>query len=110
IMLSYDVGCQCRVHLLDRKPLLPDVLQHDESEGRPALSVRVGLPVWHGSAHVEKCVTEHSLRYKTGAAMTDGEEIECVWSRLNLKAMVMKEMHQDGRHENIEKAINAHNF
>ncbi|KAF9020723.1 hypothetical protein BDZ89DRAFT_1138473 [Hymenopellis radicata] len=110
IMLSYDVGCQWRVHLLDRKPLLPDVLQHDESEGRPAPSVRVGLPVWHGGAHVEKCATEHSLRYKTGAAMTDGEGIERVWSRLNPKAMATKEMHQDGRHENIEEAIDAHNF
>ncbi|KAF8997031.1 hypothetical protein BDZ89DRAFT_970727, partial [Hymenopellis radicata] len=110
ILLSYDVGCQWRVNLLDRKPLLPEVLQHDESEGRPAPSVRVGLPVWHGGTHVEKCATEHSLRYKTGAAMTDGEGIERVWSRLNPKSMATKEMHQDGRHENLEEAIDAHNF
>jgi hypothetical protein len=110
ILLSYDVGCQWRIHLEERKKHLPAVLKHDPGSGVPPVKVRVGLPVWRGGVHVEKCATEHSLRYKTGAGMTDGESVERVWSLLNPKAMATKEMHVDGRHENLEEAIDAHNF
>lgn len=52
----------------------------------------------------------NSLRYKTGAGMTDGEGVERVWSGLNPIATSTKEMHADGRHENLEDSIDNHNF
>ncbi|KAF9014796.1 hypothetical protein BDZ89DRAFT_1220444 [Hymenopellis radicata] len=105
VLLSYDIGCQWKVHLLERKKQLPALLKGDESP-----TVRVGTPVWHAGVHEESCETANSLRFKEGAAMTDGEGVERVWGRLGPWATATREMHVDGRHENLEDVIDQHNF
>ncbi|KAF9014806.1 hypothetical protein BDZ89DRAFT_918102, partial [Hymenopellis radicata] len=105
VLLSYDIGCQWKVHLLERKKRLPALLKGDDSP-----TVRVGTPVWHAGVHEESCETSNSLRFKEGAAMTDGEGVERVWGRLGPWATATREMHVDGRHENLEDVIDQHNF
>lgn len=110
ILVSYDIGCQWKINLDKRFPAMPSLLKSDSVSGEPRPTIRVGLPVWHGAVHEESCTMANSLRYKTGAGMTDGEGVERVWSGLNPIATSTKEMHADGRHENLEDSIDNHNF
>ncbi|KAF9001442.1 hypothetical protein BDZ89DRAFT_929683, partial [Hymenopellis radicata] len=110
ILVSYDIGCQWKVHLHKRRDGMPAFLKADPPDGVNRPSITVALPVWHGAVHEEECTYANSLRYTTGAAMTDGEGVERVWSHLNPLATSTREMHADGRHENIEDAADNHNF
>lgn len=92
---------------MKRRVKMPGLLRGDPDR---SVRIRVALPVWHGGVHEEACTTSESLRYKTGAAMTDGEGVERVWSVMNPLAWATKEMHEDGRHETLEDGIDARSF
>lgn len=106
LMVSYDVGCQWKINLTERRKHLPAVLR-EEREGQ---TICVGLPVWHGGVHEEACGSAESLRYKLGAGMTDGEGVERVWSKLGPKAWATKEMHENTRHESLEDTMDDLNW
>ncbi|KAF9017051.1 hypothetical protein BDZ89DRAFT_961443 [Hymenopellis radicata] len=111
IMVSYDIGCQWQVKLQQRRSGMPALLKEDIVDGSPeGTKVHVGTPVWHGAVYEQDCMMSNSLRYKTGAGMTNSEGMERVWAALNPTATATKEMHANGRHENLEDAADNHNF
>ncbi|KAK0437899.1 hypothetical protein EV421DRAFT_1907100 [Armillaria borealis] len=86
VTLSYDVGCQYKINMEERRKKLPFALRRDD--GSPF--VDVALPVWHSDIHVVKCKTENLLLYQDG------------WQT--------KEMHPEVRHDAIEDRVDHHNF
>ena len=105
-MVSYDVGCQWKINLNERRKRLPTILRED-GESR---KICIGLPVWHGGVHEDACASSESLRYKKGAGMTDGEGVERVWSKLGPKSWATKEMHENNRHESLEDTMDDLNW
>ncbi|KAF7320575.1 CxC2 domain-containing protein [Mycena chlorophos] len=80
VVLSYDIACQWKVHLLERaasikkKTNLPNDLS--------TLKLEFALPVWHAVAHEPSCQAENSLTYLEGVGRTDGEGIERTTNRV----------------------------
>ncbi|KIY61244.1 hypothetical protein CYLTODRAFT_405658 [Cylindrobasidium torrendii FP15055 ss-10] len=107
IMVSYDIGCQWKIHLFERLKEMPPFLQADE-DTRP--DVEVSLPVWHGKGHRGQCEPAETLRNKPGAAMTEGEGPERIWAVTNQKAYATREMQADTRHGALEDHFDRHNF
>ncbi|KIY63263.1 hypothetical protein CYLTODRAFT_323455, partial [Cylindrobasidium torrendii FP15055 ss-10] len=107
IMASYDVGCQWKIHLLERLEEMPDFLRTDK-EKRP--EIVVSLPVWHGRGHKGGCEPAETLRHKEGGAMVDGEGVERVWAVTNQKAYATREMQADTLHAALEDHFDRHNF
>ncbi|KAF8888005.1 hypothetical protein CPB85DRAFT_1258228 [Mucidula mucida] len=95
ILVSYDIGCQWQVHLAERHKGMPALLRADPPAGVNCPSIMVALPVWHGAVHEEDCTYANSMRYRTGAGMTDGKGVERGWSLLNPFATATREMHTD---------------
>lgn len=62
------------------------------------------VPKFHVAAHVRECRYRYSPDYTPGAARTDGESNERVWSDQNGIAARTKEMSEGHRHD----AINWH--
>ncbi|PBK68367.1 hypothetical protein ARMSODRAFT_887998, partial [Armillaria solidipes] len=106
VLLAYDVGCQYKINLEERRKKLPLPLRHKASS--PAVSV--ALPVWHGDIHKIECKTENSLLYQLGAAKSDGEALERLWAVLNQIAWQTKEMQPEVRHDAIEDKVDCHNY
>lgn len=115
IFISYDIVCQWKVNLQSRLVHLPQHLTSphiDENTGESTLLSRLqyGLPVWHAGAHDRACQTANSLRYKQGAAATDGEGVERNWSSVNPMAASTKEMTQGNRHDELDDQFGYNNF
>ncbi len=110
ILVSYDIGCQWQVHLAKQHKGMPTLLRANPPAGINRPSITVALPVWHRAVHEEDCTYANSMRYRTGAGMTDGEGVKRMWSLLNPFATATREIHADTRHENLEDAIDDHNF
>lgn len=108
IMASYDIGCQWKIHLEERRAGMPTMFRRDDLALQR--EIEVSLPVWHAGVHQEDCEMCESLRYKTGAGMTDGEGVERIWAATNPKAYATKEMHIDTRHAALEDHFNNHNW
>lgn len=111
IMISYDIVCQWKIHLVARSHQLPEELRHN-SPDLPPLQERLhfGIPVWHAGAHEDKCQVANSLRYQPGAGHTDGEGIERGWSRVNPHASSTKEMGAGARQDTLDDIFAHHNF
>ena len=107
IMVSYDVGCQWKIHLHERKKGMPTLFV-PARDGVP--EIEVSLPVWHGGVHNDECAMCESLRYKSGAGMVDGEGVERVWSTTNPRAYATREMHMNNRHASLEDHFDNQNF
>lgn len=106
VLLSYDIACQYGIHIEERRTKLPLHMQTKSDEGTRTYA----LPVWHGDVHALKCKTSWSLHYQPGAAKTDGEGPERVWSVMNGMASDTKEMDTGNRHDRIEDRCDKHNF
>lgn len=107
IMASYDVGCQWKVHLLERKKGMPSMFV-PAREDLP--EIEVSLPIWHGGVHNDECAMCESLRYKSGAGMVDGEGVERVWSTANQRAYATREMQMNNRHASLEDHFDNQNY
>lgn len=111
IMISYDIVCQWKIHLVARSAQLPEHLRQDSSDLPPlAERLKYGIPVWHAGAHEDKCQVANSLRYQPGAGHTDGEGIERGWSRVNPHASSTKEMGAGARQDALDDVFAHHNF
>ncbi|KAJ7056035.1 hypothetical protein C8F01DRAFT_1211465 [Mycena amicta] len=81
LVLSYDIACQWKLHLLERADALAEANKlptHLE-----LFNIAFALPVWHAVAHEPTCQVENSLSYLKGVGRTDGEGIERTWAVLN---------------------------
>ena len=58
IMASYDVGCQWKVHLHERKKGIPTIFVPAKDDSP---EIEVSLPVWHGGVHKDDCTMCESL-------------------------------------------------
>ncbi|KAJ7062089.1 hypothetical protein C8F01DRAFT_124048, partial [Mycena amicta] len=75
-----------------------------------ATTTQYGLPVWHADSHTEECRNNNKLSFQPGAAKTDGEAIERVWSSLNPASFSTKEMGLGNRADVLDDRIDNHNF
>lgn len=106
LAISYDIACQWQIHFLSRMATMPEHMRMDVYQ----TTVLYGLPVWHAAAHERSCQVQNSLNYMKGAARTDGEGIERVWSVLNPLSWATKEMAGGAQADAIEDKIDRHNF
>ncbi|KIY61212.1 hypothetical protein CYLTODRAFT_328727, partial [Cylindrobasidium torrendii FP15055 ss-10] len=106
IIVSYNVGCQWKIHLFDRMAEMPDYMK----AGADEKNIVVSLPVWHAGGHKDGCEAMETLRNKWGAGMTEGEAVERIWALLNQRAYATREMHADTRHAALEDHFDRHNF
>ena len=108
LVLSYDIACQWKVHLLERAKALVD--KADVSTRLEKFDIQFGLPVWHAAVHELTCRMANSLSFAKGVGRTDGEGIERTWAILNPIGFATKEMGEGGRHDNIEDKVDHVNF
>ncbi|KAJ7048169.1 hypothetical protein C8F01DRAFT_1214206 [Mycena amicta] len=108
LVLSYDIACQWKLHLLERADALAEANKlptHLE-----IFNIAFALPVWHAVAHEPTCQVENSLSYLKGVGRTDGEGIERTWAVLNPVSYATKEMGEGNRHDSIDDKIDHINF
>ncbi|KAJ7103991.1 hypothetical protein B0H15DRAFT_942026 [Mycena belliarum] len=106
LTISYDIGCQWKVHLATRNKRLPRAIRLPV-EG---VNIQFGLPVWHASAHEEECRNNNALSFKQGVGKSNGEGVERVWSVLNPAAFSTKDAGLGQRADIMEGKIDNHNF
>ncbi|KAJ8518496.1 hypothetical protein ONZ45_g4403 [Pleurotus djamor] len=96
--LIYDVMCQYGVHLLSR-------LKAGEYLDVPPVRIRQAVGKFHLGAHVDGCYVKFSLGLLKGAAHTDGEVLETIWSTLNRVSGCTRSMTQGHRQEVLDDSI-----
>lgn len=99
ILITYDLACQYFKSFWSRMQAMPPHMQLDIPSEAYLIKK---IPKGHIRAHQDSCQAPFSLNYTDGAADTDGEGIERLWSWLNKAAASSKEMTQAGRHELID--------
>lgn len=111
LAISYDIVCQWKIHLAERRRKMPPHLQQSAGSNTTLEEqLAFGIPIWHAAAHEDKCQMSNSLRYQPGVGHTDGEGIERGWSRINPHASSTKEMGQGARHDALDDIFNHHNW
>lgn len=98
ILISYDIVCQWSVHFLERIKKLPPLV-------RLTLALRVChfvIPKLHILGHTMSCQDGFNLLYTLGAAMSDMEGIERIWSGSGLLGSSTREMGPGSRQNTIE--------
>ncbi|KAJ7432735.1 hypothetical protein FB451DRAFT_1155630 [Mycena latifolia] len=106
LTISYDIGCQWKVHLPERNERLPKNVRLPLKD----VQIQYGLPVWHAGSHNEDCRNANSLSLKPGVGKSDGEGVERVWSVLNPIAFSTKDAGRGQRADVIEGKIDNHNW
>ena len=99
MLITYDLACQFFKSFWTRMLGLPPAM-HLSVPSQDYLIKKI--PKGHIRAHQDVCQVLFSLGFTDGAADTDGEGIERLWSWLNKAAPSGKEMTQAGRHELID--------
>ncbi len=105
VMLSYDIGCQYKINLEERRKIVLLPLRRTPTSP----DVAVILPIWHGDVHKPECKTVNSLLCHDGGGKSDGEAPERLWAILNQIAWQTKEMQPEVRHDAIEDKVDRHN-
>ena len=106
----YDINCQYEKYLISRLRAMIPKLQGAQSisadEIRATMErTRIAMvPKYHVAAHEPACRDWFGPDYVPGAARTDGEAVERVWSDQNGLAARTGEMAEGHRHD----TINAH--
>ncbi|KAI0693263.1 hypothetical protein BC835DRAFT_1276253, partial [Cytidiella melzeri] len=99
LLIMYDIACQYFKLFWTRMLGLPAGMRL----AIPSIKqVVTKVPKGHLRAHEDACQGPFSLNYTNGAAETDGEGIERLWSWLNKAAPSAKEMTQASRHELLD--------
>ncbi|KAJ7450436.1 hypothetical protein FB451DRAFT_1566624 [Mycena latifolia] len=106
LTISYDIGCQWKIHLPERNERLPKNVRLPLKD----VQIQYGLPVWHAASHNEDCRNANSLSLKPGVGKSDGEGVERVWSVLNPIAFSTKDAGRGQRADVIEGKIDNHNW
>lgn len=99
ILITYDLACQFFKAFWSRMLMLPAAMRLNIPSQDHLIKK---IPKGHIRAHQDACQGPFSLNFTDGAADTDGEGIERLWSWLNKLAPSAKEMTQAGRHELID--------
>ncbi|KAI0689949.1 hypothetical protein BC835DRAFT_1228821, partial [Cytidiella melzeri] len=99
MLITYDIACQYFKLFWSRMLNFPPAMQLGIPD---AGHITAKVPKGHIRAHEDSCQGPFSLNYTDGAADTDGEGIERLWSWLNKAAPSGKEMTQASRHELLD--------
>lgn len=99
VCLSYDIGCQYRVHLWDRRKNLPLSL---EAASYDPSKFTVLVPKFHLPAHVEDCRLNYSFNTTPGVGRTDGEAPERNWSYFDRFAGSTRQMGPGSRADTLD--------
>lgn len=106
IVISYDIACAWRIHLLTRRESLPSRLS---SVDLTAILDFV-IPKFHIMSHVKACHDKFSLNYRRGMARTDGENIERGWAWMNPASLSTREMGPGARRDTLDDQWNYWNW
>lgn len=99
MLITYDIACQFFKAFWQRMLGFPIEMRLTV----PTMAYIIAkIPKGHIRAHQDSCQGPFSLNFTDGAADTDGEGIERLWSWLNKAAPSGKEMTQAGRHELLD--------
>lgn len=97
-LISYDIACQWSKNLVDRLKKLPPLV-------RLCTVLRIVafvVPKLHILAHMLACQLRFNLAYTKGAAQSDMEGIERIWSGSGLLGTSTREMGPGSRQNTIE--------
>ncbi|KAK1224922.1 hypothetical protein PQX77_012162 [Marasmius sp. AFHP31] len=97
VFLSYNIACQWMRHFRARMSTYPEYM-HLPSW----MNVIFKVPKFHLPVHIFKCHSPFSFGYTEGAAKTDGEGPERLWSWLNASARSMSMMSAGGRWDTMD--------
>lgn len=122
VAVSYDIACQWSVNLGRRLARVPDGRGLSTgaakftawmSEG-PASSmwskVKYAVPKFHLYAHKMACQVKWSFLWLVGAAATDGEGCERIWSGANPAASSLRVMGPGGMQDTMDDMCGAWNW
>lgn len=98
ILLSYDIVCQWFKNLKERVKCLPSLLRLTAVH----CIVAFVIPKLHILGHLVKCQDSFNLLYTLGAAMSDMEGIERIWSGSGLLGTSTREMGPGSQQNTIE--------
>ena len=79
IISLYDVNCQFWINFWKRVLSNPEFLSFPMDK----VTTLFGIGEFHINGHIPKCFPQHSPQFIPGAARTDGERLESLWSDLN---------------------------
>ncbi|KAK6988081.1 CxC2 domain-containing protein [Favolaschia claudopus] len=106
LTISYDIGCQWKLHFPERMKQLPREMHLPLQD----INIQFGLPVWHAASHNEDCQNQNSLSFRPGVGRSDGEGVERTWSGLNPAALSTKDAGTGVRADAMEAKIDNHNY
>ena len=106
ITVSYDIACQWQPRLMERLSNLPEHVRIEVPEG----TLRYAIPKYHFMGHKEKNHHQFSYNMMPGVGRTDGEEIECGWSRHDATSGSIREMGPGSRQDTLEDHFGASNW
>lgn len=98
---AYDIQCQYRIHFDSRMDELRSTLS--QLQARFHLKAFpwtiAGVGKFHLAGHKGDCQFCYNFKYLPGAAMTDGEAAERIWSAVNPLGARTREMNPGHRHD-----------
>ncbi|KAI0338086.1 hypothetical protein BDW22DRAFT_1338518 [Trametopsis cervina] len=104
---AYDINCQYRIKFWERIAKIQGMITNKKL---PALitiknfkfpATRAAVGKFHEAAHKLACRLWNSFHYLPGAAQTDGEALERVWTHVTGLALRTREMSAGHRHDTI---------
>lgn len=124
VAATYDIACQWSVNLETRLSRVPGgralsagaakfMSWMGESGGTAAAAwskIKYAVPKFHLIGHQILCQVKWSLLYLVGAAATDGEGCERIWSNANPAAPSLREMGPGSMQDTMDDMCGAWNW
>ncbi|KAF6746229.1 hypothetical protein DFP72DRAFT_823348 [Ephemerocybe angulata] len=104
--LSYDIGCQWIINLMQRCNRYGDNVFTKNDD----FKVNCLVPKFHLAAHVASCQTEFSFNLTPGVGRTDGEAPERGWALSNKLAASTREMGPGNRRDTLDDSFGDMNW
>lgn len=95
VVLTYDVGCQYTINLVQR------FIKHFPDLADRIDLVTVRVPKMHILGHKYDCMLRYSLSYTTGVGQSHGETVEHPWAENNQAGISTREMNPGARHDTL---------
>ncbi|KZV59848.1 hypothetical protein PENSPDRAFT_537814, partial [Peniophora sp. CONT] len=107
VAASYDIACQWSVNLEKRLSRVPG---GNALSAGAAKFVKFAVPKFHLYGHKVACQVRWSFLWLVGAAATDGEGCERIWSGANPAASSLREMGPGSMQDTMDDMCGAWNW
>lgn len=101
LYVLYDIGCKLKAHLKAHASQRDDIKTVLEN-------VQLAVPAFHIYAHKPDCQMKFSPRRLKGFGLSDGEQVERLWSYLRNFSSITKEMTPSNRIDALTDALIHH--